>query len=310
MANAAVAEAPRVTEDEAIRFDANGIGSDPEAFLAAREAKFDNIRQDLQKEIVWVDPTSKARTPMAIVYVHGFSASKGEVRPMPDLVAADLGANLFYTRLAGHGQDGAAMGGASVNDWINDMAEALAIGRTIGERVTVVASSTGGSLATWAAARPEFAGQIDAMVLISPNFRVLGTGAGLLAGPWGGQLAHLLIGPEQSIRTTNGLQSRFWTTTYPTAAIMPMAALVEMGRRSPVESISTPALFIFSDTDRVVDAKATRTVINRWGGPVRPIEVVDADDPNNHVIAGDAYSPSTTGRLAQAVTDWLRSVSP
>ena len=93
-----------------------------------------DIRPGLQKEIVWADPATKAKTPLAIVYIHGFSASKGEVRPLPDKVAAALGANLFYTRLTGHGQDGAAMANGSVNAWINDYAEAIAIGRAIGDR--------------------------------------------------------------------------------------------------------------------------------------------------------------------------------
>ena len=68
-----------------------------------------DIRPGLQKEIVWANPATKTKTPLAIVYIHGFSASKGEVRPLPDKVASALGANLFFTRLTGHGEDGAAM---------------------------------------------------------------------------------------------------------------------------------------------------------------------------------------------------------
>nr|WP_287339345.1 hypothetical protein [Mesorhizobium sp.] len=90
-----------------------------------------------------------ARTPLSIVY----SASKGEVRPLPDEVADQLDANL-YTRLTGHGQGGAAMADGSVNAWINDYEEALAIGRAIGDKVIVIATSTGGSLAAWAATQP------------------------------------------------------------------------------------------------------------------------------------------------------------
>ena len=79
------------------------------------------------------------------------------MRPLPDKVAAALGANLFYTRLTGHGQDGAAMAEGSVNAWINDYAEAIAIGRAIGDKVVVIGTSTGASLATWAASQPALA---------------------------------------------------------------------------------------------------------------------------------------------------------
>jgi alpha-beta hydrolase superfamily lysophospholipase len=298
---------PRVAMDGAVSFDRAGNGDDPEKYLAAREAGFGNIRDGLAKEIVWADPKQRGRTPLAIVYVHGFSASKGEIRPLPDKVAASLGANLFYTRLAGHGQDGPALATGSVNDWIDDMAEAIAIGEEIGERVVVIATSTGGALATWAASRPEFADRMEALVLISPNYRLRGTGAGLLTGPWGGQLARLFLGPENGFEPANPLQSHLWTNVYPTKAILPMAAMVEMARRVPVESIHMPTLFLFSDDDKVVDPSATRAVVSRWGGPAETILVEDADDPNRHVITGEAYSPSTTDRLSVAVTDWLRS---
>jgi len=233
---------PRTVVDQTVRFDESSIGPDPEAYLAAREAEHANIRAGLAKEIVWADPDRRQRTPISIVYVHGFSASKGEVRPLPDLVASELGANLFYTRLTGHGQDGAAMGQATAEDWIADTAEALAIGRAIGDRVVVMATSTGATLASWAATRSDLAEGVAAMVLIAPNYRINGTGAGLLSGPWGAQLARLLLGPERGFEPENELQASLWTSTYPTSALMPLAATVAMTRTSPVEDIDIPAL--------------------------------------------------------------------
>ena len=297
---------PRTVADQTVRFDPTTIGPDPEAYLAAREAEHANIRDGLAKEIVWAEPDRRQPTPISIVYLHGFSASKGEVRPLPDLIAKALGANLFYTRLAGHGQDGAAMGDATAEDWIADTAEALAIGRTIGERVVVMATSTGGTLASWAATRPDLARDVAAMVLIAPNYRINGTGAGLLSGPWGAQLARLLLGPERGFEPENERQASLWTSTYPTAALTPLAATVAMTRSSRVEDIAIPALFIFSNTDKIVDPRATHQVIARWGGPTRSVIVTETDDANSHVVAGDAYSPSTTVRLAAEAVAWLR----
>ena len=138
---------PRVPVETTIRFDPSVVGDDPQAYVAKVEAAVPGIRDGLEKEIVWANPMVHAKTPLSIVYIHGFSASKGEVRPLPDDVADLLDANLFYTRLTGHGQDGAAMTQGSVNAWINDYEEALAIGRAIGDKVIVISTSTGGSLA-------------------------------------------------------------------------------------------------------------------------------------------------------------------
>jgi alpha-beta hydrolase superfamily lysophospholipase len=299
---------PRVKVDTTIRFDASAIGDDPDAYLADREAGVADLDPDLAKEIVWADPRSRARTPLAIVYVHGFSASKGEIRPVPDRVAEDLGANLFYTRLAGHGRDGAAMAEATVNDWVNDYAEAIAIGRAIGERVLVVATSTGAALATWGATQPELAEDVAGLALISPNYAVQAAGAQLLTMPWGLQIAELVVGPERGFEPINEMHARYWTTRYPTAATLPMAAVTELAREAPVETVEVPALFIFSNADAVVSPEATRDIAERWGAPHEQMIVEGSDDPSNHVIAGDALSPSTTTLVAGRISAWAASL--
>lgn len=116
------------------------------------------------------------KTPVAVVYLHGFSTSSAEIRPVPDLVAKALGASLYYNRLTGHALSsvslGAALGATMPGDWIRDTAEALAVGRRLGDRVVVIATSTGGTLATNAAVNPAMSQNVVGYVLISPNFRL------------------------------------------------------------------------------------------------------------------------------------------
>ncbi|MCO5164330.1 MAG: alpha/beta hydrolase [Mesorhizobium sp.] len=299
---------PRVASDTAVTFNEAALGADPAAYLAASEAKVANIRPGLAKEIVWAYPASRAKTPLSIVYIHGFSASKGEVRPLPDKVAAALGANLYFTRLTGHGQDNAAMGGASLNDWINDTAEALAVGRAIGEKVIVIATSTGGSLAAYAAAQPSLSKDVAALVLISPNFGVQASGAGLLTGPWGLQIAELMIGNERGFEPANDLQKQFWTYRYPTKATLPMAATVALARRQAYDKVTIPALFIVSDGDQVIKPDEAKAVAAAWGGPHELVAVDDPGDPSSHVLAGDALSPKMTEPMAAKIVEWIKSL--
>ncbi|BCG80613.1 alpha/beta hydrolase [Mesorhizobium sp. 113-3-3] len=300
---------PRVPVDTTIRFDPSLIGDDPQAYVAKVEAAVPGIRDGLEKEIVWANPMVHAKTPLSIVYIHGFSASKGEVRPLPDEVADQLDANLFYTRLTGHGQDGAAMTQGSVNAWINDYEEALAIGRAIGDKVIVISTSTGGSLAAWAATQPGASNGVAAIAFISPNFGVKASGAEILTMPWGKQIAELVIGKERSFVARNALHEKFWTTRYPVAATLPMQALTELAYGAPVEQADIPALFIFSDSDRVVRPDRTREIAGRWGAPHELVPVDDTGDPDNHVIAGDVLSPSTTAFLAQRIAVWVEAVA-
>lgn len=300
---------PRVAADTTVTFDPALIGDDPEAHLVEREARIPGIVDGLEKEIVWADPAAKARTPLAIVYVHGFSASKGEVRPLPDLVAQAFGANLFFTRLAGHGQDGPAMATASVNAWVDDLAEAMAIGRVIGEQVVVIATSTGGGLTIWAAAnRPELMDRVKALVLISPNLGVQAAGAWVLTMPWGGMIADWSTGGTRGFTTSNEMQARFWTESYPTSATLPMAAITELAAASPVDGVAIPALFVISDGDKVVRPDLTRQTAARWGAPHDVYVVENAEDPSQHVIAGDAFSPSATRPAAGRIVDWINAL--
>ncbi|MBO6719676.1 MAG: alpha/beta hydrolase [Rhizobiaceae bacterium] len=299
---------PRPAADMRITFDPASIGDDLDAWVAGQEARYDDIQPGLQKEIVWADPATKSRTPLALVYVHGFSASRGEAAPLTELVAHELGANVFYTRLTGHGRDGAAMTDGSVNRWVNDLAEAIAIGRRIGDEVVIIAMSTGAGLTAWTATQPDLMNDVKGVVLMSPNFRVKAGGAWLLTMPWGAQLAKLVIGPERGFEPRNALQEQRWTYRYPTEALLPMAALVEKARKAKVENAVVPALFMFSDFDTVVDHSVTRQIADRWGAP-HELEVVPPDSKaDTHVIAGEAMSPSATEPYAARIAAWIRAL--
>ena len=298
---------PRVKAETVITFDPTTIGEDLDDYLAKSEAKISGIHDNLQKEIIWAFPASKAKTPLAIVYVHGFSASKNEIRPVPDKVATAFGANLFLTRLAGHGQDGTALASVSVNDWVNDLAEALAIGKKLGEKVIVMGTSTGAGLATWAAHDPRLSSQIDALVFVSANYGVQAGGSWLLTMPFGEQLANLIVGPERSFETVNDMHKRFWTWSYPTKALLPMAALTSLAAKTRVEDIKQPALMILSENDKVIRPELIKSIAARWGGGADLHPLAKNDDPFNHVIAGDALSPSSTEETAQIMIEWLKT---
>lgn len=298
---------PRVEANTVINFDPATIGSDPDAYLAASEAKVAGIHDNLGKEIVWAYPQSKAKTPLAIVYVHGFSASKNETRPVPDMAAKALGANLYLTRLTGHGIDGNALAQATVNQWANDMAEALAIGKLIGEKVIVIGVSTGAGLATWAASDANLTNAIDGLVFISPNYGVQAGGAWLLTMPYGEQLANLIVGKERTFETHNDMHKRFWTWSYPTKALLPMAALTKLAAQTVVENIRQPVLMIYSEADKVIRPDLVKSVAARWGGKTELYALAKNNDPSSHVIAGDALSPSTSQEVADKIVSWVKA---
>ena len=296
---------PRPQSDLTIRFKPPEGAADLDAYLASEEAGVQDIRPGLGKEIVWAHPDRKERTPLSIVYLHGFSASKGETRPLPDEIAKALGANLYFARLTGHGVSSEAMGKATAANWLDDVAEALWIGNRIGERTIVISTSTGGTLITPFLADPSRAAGIAAVVYISPNFGLKAVGSSLLTAPFARQIVHLVLGANRENIPANAAVARYWTNRYPVEALLPMASLVKSVRALPFPSIRTPALFYYASDDQVVDAAITDRVLAAWGGPKTRIEPGPVEDPGRHVIAGDALSPSGTGPAVAAITGWL-----
>jgi alpha-beta hydrolase superfamily lysophospholipase len=303
------ATAPNEPVDREIAFDDNVLGSDLDAYLQQAELQFSDIRAGESKRIIWAGAKG-AKTPLAVVYVHGFSAGTEEIRPVPDQVAAGLGANLFFTRLAGHGRTGEAMATATAGDWIEDLAEAMAIGRRLGDRVIVISTSTGGTLSTIGASDPALSEGLAGVVLVSPNFGVKNAAGKILDLPWARVWGPIVAGETRSFEPDNEGQAKHWTTSYPTVALFPMAALVSAANALDHGAIKTPILAIFSPDDRVVSPDATRAVLGGWGGPVQIHErkMGPGDDPYSHVIAGDILSPGQTAETVTLILAWAKAL--
>lgn len=300
---------PREAVNLVPAFDARAIGADPAAYLKAREARFDDITPGVEKRIHWSGEPG-ARTALSLVYVHGFSATSQEIRPVPDQMAKALGANLVYTRLTGHGRGSAAMGEARIADWMHDMAEALEIARRVGERVVVLSTSTGGTLAALAALDPEMTRDVAGMIFVSPNFAINSAAAPLLSLPAARYWLRYVAGKERCFEPRSPEQERYWTTCYPVEALLPMAAVVKAAYEADYAPVTIPALFRFSDADKVIRGDAVRAVADRWGGPVvlQPVTMGDGDDPYNHVIAGDILSPGATNATVADFVTWIRGL--
>lgn len=263
-----------------------------------------NLRPGCQKRVIWAgDPAVK--TPVALLYIHGFSASPEETRPLADLVAAPLGANIHFTRLTGHGQDGPAMGRATFADWQRDVAEAIKIAQTIGDDIIVMGCSTGCTLATLA----QVAGlKARAVVYISPNFGLRNRlSQRLLDMPGVAHWGHWVAGKTRSVEPSSAAHRAYWTTEYPIKALYPMAEAVRAVRHADLSRVTTPAYFAYCADDQVVHPQNTRKVMARWGGPVHRDLLVQGpeDDKMGHMMAGDIFSPGQTQPLAGRILAWL-----
>ena len=280
------------------------LPSDLDTYLARKEAAYNDIVPGTEKKIVWAQAPGE-QTPLAIVYVHGFSASRQDTAPLAASVAAQLRANLYSTRLSGHGRGSEAMLEGSVNSWLDDMHEAMEIGKRLGRRVVIMGCSTGGTLAVWQAAQSD-RDEIAALVLLSPNFGPADRRTEILIWPWGAQLAELLVGKTRSWKPVNEAHGRYWTNSYPVRALLPMMGLVKLTRSLDLQTIKTPTLVIYAPDDKTVDTTAIITAFQKIGAEEKKLVVyAQAGDPSRHVLAGDILSPDSTEPLARMIVDFL-----
>jgi esterase/lipase len=277
---------------------------DLDQYLAQSEAKYSDITPGTEKTIVWAN-AGKTKTPLSIIYLHGYSATRQETAPLSDEIAAQLGANLFYTRLAGHGRSNAAMAEPAVNDWLNDTMEALAIGKRLGDKVIVIGTSTGGTLAAWLAQQPN-TDEVLAYVLISPNFGPRDPNSEVLTWPWAKQFVPFIVGSEYSWEPKNPQHAKYWTHSYPSPALVTMMGLVNFVRNSDLKSIEKPVLVIYSPNDQVVNSEKTQQRAAQIGSAIKEIDpIVDSGNPENHVLAGDILAPDNTEAVKKLILDFI-----
>lgn len=245
-----------------------------------------------------------------VVFLHGFSATRQEVAPLAQRVAAGLGASLVEARLTGHGHVDNPMSGVLAEHWMADAERVLAVAAELGDKLVVIGSSTGATLAAAMLDQP-VAERIHTLVMLSPNFLPQGAGASWLTGPGGPLLARLIAGETRCWEPANELQGRYWSTCYPTAATIEVMRLVDRANELMNGEHQQGLLVFYSGDDQVVSPGAILAAYEAFRAPRKSlVEVTDSGDAKDHILAGDIMSPNTTDRVVGQILDFIRPPAP
>ena len=297
---------PKVAIDT--RLESIALPDDLDHYLEQSEAKYKDIRPDNQKTIIWANSFQRKSTRYSLIYLHGYSASRQEVYPLVENLGEKLNANVYLTRLTGHGRTSAAMADITVNALLKDAEEALEIGKRIGHKVIVVGLSTGATLATWLAHHSN-TDAIHALILMSPNYALRNKKSELLLLPWARHFIPLIEGSVYRFTPDNDTQAKHWTWEYPTSALFPMMGLVKFVRELPVENITLPLLFLISDQDQVVNTDTSSEVYQRFGSiPKKHTVIKGTQGSQHHVLAGESLSPATTADVENQILNFLDQI--
>ncbi len=283
------------------------LPDDLDAYLAANERRaadgFELI-PGTEKRIRWQVPGE--RTEYVVIYLHGFSATRQEMAPVAERIAEKLGANLFETRLRGHGRTSEPLAEVTAEQWLEDGIEALAVGARLGDRIVLIGTSTGGTLAV-ALGGHDLMQAVDTIVLMSPNFGVHDPSSEWLTRPGGPLLARMMVGETRSWTPHNEQQGRYWSTTYPTASLIEMMRLVNYARTRIAEPFNQRVLMFYSPNDLVVSPAASRAAVEQMDATDKSfVEMEESGDPSNHVLAGNILSPETVEFVTTEVVNYVR----
>ena len=264
-----------------------------EQMILNKEKNTPNIKKDNESRIVWYDSIPQ-KTEYSIVYLHGWSASQGEGSPLHKQTAKRYGCNLYLPRLAGHGlQEEEPMLNLTANDLIDSAKEAIAVGKQLGKKVILMATSTGGTLALHLAGGDE---DIAGLILYSPNIEIYDTNAKVLSGPWGLQLARMVKQGDYHEFEANAMKQKYWTHKYRVEALTHLQALVDNTMSEETfKEVTQPVFmgyFFKNDSiqDKVVSVPAMLSMFEQLGTPSQLKHKVAFPNVGDHVIASSITS--------------------
>ncbi len=260
-----------------------------EKYIAEQEAQH-RIKPNNQARIVWLNDSLKNKTPYSIVYLHGFSASQEEGRPIHTNIAEKFGCNLYLSRLAEHGIDTIdPLKNLTPEKYWESAKQALAIGRKIGQKVIVMGTSTGGTLALKLAA--EYPEEVYALVLLSPNVAINNNKAFLLNNPWGLQIARFVTHDDYITASDNrDIYKQYWNWHYPLEATVQLQELIETTMVPEVfAKVKQPVLMLYYyrddiHQDSVVSVPAMLDMFNALGTPRQQKVKQPITGAGDHVI--------------------------
>lgn len=264
-----------------------------EKYIADNEAKH-KLKPDNEARILWFNNSAKEKTEYAVVYLHGFSASQEEGDPVHVEFAKKFGCNLYLARLAEHGID-------TINPLANYTAEkswrsaveAYAIGKQLGQKVILMSTSTGSTLAIKLCA--EFP-EIAANIMMSPNIAINDPNAWMLNNHWGLQIAEIVEGKHRISDDTTELSAQYWNHRYSTSSLVQLEELLESTmKESTFKKVTQPTLMLyyFKDKDHqdpVLKVSAMKRMFTQLATPDSLKRQIAIPNAENHVLGSPIKS--------------------
>jgi len=262
--------------------------------IEERELGTPNIRPDNEARIIWAQVQAE-KTEYALVYLHGFSASQGDGAPVHRQFAECFGCNLYLPRLHEHGlKTKEPLLNFDPELFMQSALEAYAVGKKIGEKVILMGTSTGASLALYMAAQfPE----IHGLILLSPNIELFDKKTRLLNKPWGLQIARAILRDKYRRSESKGDKlSEYWDNFYRLEAAVLLKNMIQHTMKPEIFAKVHQACFVGyyykneQEQDQTVSVAHTKLMFEQLGTDPAKKHLQNFPEAGDHCIGSEIWS--------------------
>lgn len=254
------------------------------------------IKPDNEARIIWNNDSLKQKTEYDIVYLHGFSASQEEGNPVHKNIAKQFGCNLYLARLSQHGIDTTdELQNLTADNYWESAKQAYAIGKELGDKVILMGTSTGASLALQLAAT--YPTDIAGLILMSPNIEINDPNAWILNNHWGLQIARMVVKSKyRDMKNKSNAYKQYWNTHYRLESAVALEELLETTmNKTTFNKVTQPTLVLYyykdeQHQDNVVKVSAIKNMFNELATPANEKRLIAVPNAENHVLGSPIQS--------------------
>jgi len=274
-----------------------------EAVLKEREQQAGDIRPGAEARILWANPEYKQQTAVSLVYLHGFTASHGEGYPVHEQFARRFGLNLYLSRLEGHGlQSPDAFSGLTPQSLLDSAARAVSVGQRLGNRVIVMGTSTGASLALFLASVIRQHDLFKGLILFSPLVDFYGITSLLLTHRTTRRLLSIFPGKRFHLQSkfSSPKMAEIWDSSHLLEGSLALGELIEVTMTPDTfTGVSCPVFtgYYFKnrkEQDKVVSVSSILKMHEQLSTEDRKKRIVNFPKADSHVICSPLRSGAAT----------------
>lgn len=267
-----------------------------DSYLKHKEAGL-KIKPDNESKIVWANDSLKNKTPYCLLYLHGYAACWYEGNPVNLDFARRYGMNLYAPLLASHGIDTTEALIDMTPDRLYESAKkALVEAQSLGEKVILMGTSTGGTLSLKLAS--EFPELMDGLILLSPNVAINNPAAFLLSKPWGLQVARFAFKGIYRITNTDfaSEECQYWICKQRLESSVYLQQLVEATMtKETFSKVDKPVFLAYyykdeEHQDHTVKVDAMLKMYDQLKTPASKKQKQAFPDAGTHVIGCKLFS--------------------